>query len=123
MDNVTVQPEVKQEIPVKYVKCDYCSKDIIAKHSNDLFGFHLFKCSNCGKNTKYPMSTNYVQIYIIVIILVLLGLTQSTFCIILAIVFAFPLIEHFSMKGKHPMYKFEEENSEKTFKESQSKTN
>jgi len=61
------------------------------------------------------------NIYLIIIIAVLLGLTQSTYCIILAIIFAFPLIEHFSMKGRHPMYKFEEENSEKTYKESQVK--
>ena len=103
----------------KYVKCDYCSKDIIAKHESDLFGFHIYNCSSCGKKTKYPMGTNYVQLYIILIVLVLLGLTQSIFCVILAIVFAFPLVEHFSMKGRHPMYKFEEENSEKAAKEKQ----
>ena len=112
-------PEPSSVAPVKYVKCDYCSKDIIAKHENDSFGFHLYYCSSCKKKTKYPMNTNYVQLYTILIIFVLLGLTQSTYCIILAIFFAFPLIEHFSMKGRHPMYKFEEENSEVAFFKSQ----
>jgi len=68
MDNNPVQQEVKQEIPTKYVKCDYCSKDIIAKHESDLFGFHLFRCASCGKKTKYPLSTNYVQIYLIIML-------------------------------------------------------
>lgn len=105
-----------------YVKCDSCGQTTMGKHSKDLWGYHIYSCTNCGYKTKYPLGSGYTAIYYICIGLFVLWVLIYLFIDataglgllgLLGIPAIFILIHNSSLKSKHPNYKAEEFNSQK----------
>lgn len=105
-----------------YVKCDSCAKPVLGKFKKDLWGYHIYSCSNCGYKTRYPLGSGYTTLYYICIGLFLLwifvylfvDMTASIGFLGLLGIAAIPILIHnSSLKSKHPNYKAEEFNSQK----------